>query len=241
MYIYTITNLITNKKYVGMTIRPTEKSKYYFGSGVYIKRAIKKYGRAGFKKDIIELCNSEEELKSREIYWISELNTKFPVGYNLTDGGEGVHGLLEETREAMNAKLRLLTGEKSSRFGAKLTEEHKQKLRVYNTGKVISLETREKIRVANLGKKMDINNLEKLRQANIGKSHNKEWNLKVRLGQPNSCKVDQFSKSGEFIATYVSISEAVRQTIIASSSIVKCCKGELKTAGKYVWKYSENV
>jgi len=39
--VYLITNLINNKKYVGID---TKNNKYYYGSGKAMKLALKKYG-----------------------------------------------------------------------------------------------------------------------------------------------------------------------------------------------------
>ena len=51
-------------------------------------------------------------------------------------------------------------------------------------------------------------------------------------------KVLQFTKSGEFIKEWVSAIEAARELGIARSNICKCCKGERKSAGGYVWRYA---
>lgn len=51
----------------------------------------------------------------------------------------------------------------------------------------------------------------------------------------------QFSKDGEFIAEYPSIREASRQTGCDNSSIIKCCKGKLKSSGGFIWKYKEAI
>lgn len=50
-------------------------------------RQMKKYGIENFKFEIIEEC-SDEEVDTREIYWIDYYDT-FKNGYNLTRGGEG--------------------------------------------------------------------------------------------------------------------------------------------------------
>jgi len=82
MFIYKTTNLINGKIYVG---QQSTNNKLYLGSGKLILRAIKKYGKENFKKTIIELCESCEELNNREIYWIKALNPE----YNLYPGGIG--------------------------------------------------------------------------------------------------------------------------------------------------------
>ena len=54
----------------------------------------------------------------------------------------------------------------------------------------------------------------------------------------NSKKILQFTKSGEFIKEWTSMSEAERELGIAHSSISGCCNGKLKSAGGYVWEYA---
>ena len=53
----------------------------------------------------------------------------------------------------------------------------------------------------------------------------------------NPIRVRCFSKSGEPVAEYGSISEAGKHTGISPSHICKCCKGILKSAGGYRWQY----
>ena len=48
----------------------------------------------------------------------------------------------------------------------------------------------------------------------------------------------QYSKDGKFIAEYPSIMEASRQTGCHYQSICACCKGERKSAGGFIWKYT---
>ena len=48
----------------------------------------------------------------------------------------------------------------------------------------------------------------------------------------------QFSKDGEFIAEYPSLHEASRITGCNKGNICSCCKGNLKTCGGYIWKYT---
>jgi hypothetical protein len=87
MIIYKITNLINNKIYVGKDKNDDPK---YYGSGILIKKAIKKYGKQNFKKKIIEQIDNIKLFNEKEVYWIKKLNSKVPNGYNLTDGGDGV-------------------------------------------------------------------------------------------------------------------------------------------------------
>lgn len=52
-----------------------------------------------------------------------------------------------------------------------------------------------------------------------------------------SKSVCQYDKQGNFIAEYYGASEAARQTGICNSRISGCCRGERKTAGRFIWKY----
>ena len=47
----------------------------------------------------------------------------------------------------------------------------------------------------------------------------------------------QYDLNGVFIEEYISIAQAKRETGVSNSVISKCCKGEYKTAGSYIWKY----
>lgn len=49
--------------------------------------------------------------------------------------------------------------------------------------------------------------------------------------------VDQYSSSGEFISTYIHITEASEKTGIDSSTITKCCKDEQRKTGGFIWRY----
>ena len=53
-------------------------------------------------------------------------------------------------------------------------------------------------------------------------------------------KVEQYSKEGEYIQTFNSISEAARCLGMKSSSnISQVCRGKLKTSGGYIWRYTD--
>lgn len=95
MIIYKTTNILNGDFYVGMS---KTNNKYYLGSGIYLNRAIKKYGRKNFKKEIIEMCTNIKKLEKREIYWIDKLNPN----YNISKGGTGNINPSEETRRKLS-------------------------------------------------------------------------------------------------------------------------------------------
>ena len=55
--------------------------------GNIIAKAIREYGWENFTAEVIEICDAEVA-PGRERYWIKELKTLEPNGYNCTTGGE---------------------------------------------------------------------------------------------------------------------------------------------------------
>jgi group I intron endonuclease len=92
-YIYTITNTLTNKIYVGATARHPRycfqehcrDAKRFPSRSLY--RDINKYGKQQFRWDILEQCD-DTVMHDREVFWIAKLQS-FENGYNDTLGGTG--------------------------------------------------------------------------------------------------------------------------------------------------------
>jgi group I intron endonuclease len=151
MIIYKTTNLVNGKIYIG---QDSKNNPNYLGSGKLIKYAILKYGIANFVKEVIESCNSKNELNEKERYWIKTLKSQdMQIGYNIKPGGEGVdpakisgpnnhmwhngdkirgeknpnYGNGDKISGEKNCQYGL-TGEKSPNWGRKNTDETKQKM-----------------------------------------------------------------------------------------------------------------
>ena len=73
-FIYITTNHINGKKYIGQR-KYGKDIGTYLGSGILLNKAIIKYGRENFSKEIIDSANTLEELNELEIYYI-KLYTK---------------------------------------------------------------------------------------------------------------------------------------------------------------------
>lgn len=61
------------------------------------------------------------------------------------------------------------------------------------------------------------------------------------IGKENalSKKVLQFDKENNLMNEWIGMREASRELNIAFSSIWMCCQGRIKTAGGYIWRYSD--
>ena len=71
MIIYKTINLVNGKFYIGQS---KNNNSNYYGSGNLIKKAIKKYGKENFRKEILCICNSPQELNEQEKFWINKCN-----------------------------------------------------------------------------------------------------------------------------------------------------------------------
>jgi len=88
--VYLITNIVNNKKYVGITTRSIDsRFEEHCKADSLIGKAIRKYGKDNFTIEIIAETTSKEDTVEKEIYYISNYNS-FENGYNLTIGGDGV-------------------------------------------------------------------------------------------------------------------------------------------------------
>lgn len=88
-YVYMTINIINGKRYIGQHKSSKFQTKYkYIGSGKYLWRAINKYGFENFAVELLESCNSKDELDKRELYWIEYYNAiDNPMFYNMIEGG----------------------------------------------------------------------------------------------------------------------------------------------------------
>jgi hypothetical protein len=50
--------------------------------------------------------------------------------------------------------------------------------------------------------------------------------------------VNQYTLYGTLINTYLTGKEASKKTGVSASGICNCCKGKIKTAGGYIWRYA---
>jgi len=136
MIIYKTTNLVNDKIYIGQS---TINDSNYFGSGVYLNKAIKKYGKENFVKEVVAYCDTTDKLNFLEIFYIKFFNSKTPNGYNLTNGGEDNPMNYKEFRDKVSNSL----------TGRVFTEEWKRNMRIpkknkENMGKYIRTEEMKK-------------------------------------------------------------------------------------------------
>lgn len=160
-YIYKCTLLPTGKIYVGQ--KHSEKvCDSYYGSGKIWVPLLEKYGKENVSREILQWCETMEELNCAEIYWIDKLNALDPnIGYNISPGGYtnpmpghknpmyGKHHSDEARKKQSEAAKRSY---KNGRQNASCTPEVAKKISDSLKNHQVTQETRNKLSEANKNK-----------------------------------------------------------------------------------------
>lgn len=241
-FIYITTNHINGKQYIGQKKYDTQnKWKNYLGSGIILSKAIDKYGKENFSKEIIEECKSKEQLDTREKYWIAYYDAvDSDEFYNISSGGDGGNTIVGYSEEQLiqykeyKSKLHQKTALKGEDAGAsKLTEKQ-----------VIEIIERLKTNDFNL----DIANDYGVSQGTIDDIRcHKTWkhltgnivfdNISSRRRPRSTKPVIQYSEDGTYIATYKSARDVQRELGIGYKIISAVCNGKKRTAHGYIWRF----
>lgn len=127
--IYKITNKINGKIYIGQKSYVGEPSmESYYGGGVEIIRAVKKYGKKNFTREILySRIRDQATADSMEIWAIEKYNsTNQEIGYNISKGGK-VFEITTEMRNKISSSLKKYFAENGcSNKGRKLSDEQKR-------------------------------------------------------------------------------------------------------------------
>jgi hypothetical protein len=101
--IYKTTNLINGKIYIGKhkTNNPNDD---YPGSGTDIRKAIIEYGRENFKKEILFIFETSDEMDEKEAEIVTSEFVLREDNYNICPGGKGGWALDAKTRSEISSK-----------------------------------------------------------------------------------------------------------------------------------------
>lgn len=248
--IYMARNNNTSKIYIGRTVDFKKRKREHLRRAfvpnspeynTYFHRSIRTHGVDSFCFEILCTVTAQNKqtlndgLNFMEQLYIEEYNT-FADGYNCTIGGCGVVGY--EFTEEHKRKIG------DANRGRKMPDHVKQKLSIVNKGRKHTQEHRDKIRASSKGRKATPETCARIGNAHRGKKmplHLMEL-LRERNSGANSARakrVIQFSKNGELIQWFSHIKQASDQTGIDASSISACCKQKIKSAGSFVWRYTD--
>lgn len=231
VYMHTTPN---GKVYIGIT---SQKPKERFGRGSgywhneHFLRAISLYGWDNIKHDILKTGLTREQAIIEEKNLISAYDsTNYEKGYNMMTGGDGLGTHTRETKEYLR-KINL---------GKKWTDEQKEAQRKRSLGHTLPEESKEKLREKRIGDKNPF----------YGKKHTEESKRRIKenASRPiggksvNAKGVIQYDIDGNKIKEYGAISTAGKENHLPNPyNITACCRGKLKTAYGYIWRYAEEV
>lgn len=217
MIVYLASNRVTGKAYVGKTKRTLEqrwrehRQAARSGGGLLLSRALRKHGPEAFLVSMLEECADEVELDQRERWWIAKLGAHGSRGYNLTDGGEGVRGLVHspETRARMSEARR---GDKNHNWGG-LTDEHRRHISEAKMG-------------TGTGPRPHVR----------GWHHGDQARKKIASAQ--YVAIVQLDMQGNQLASFSSMLEAECATDVGRTGISRCCRFPHRSAAGYRFRYA---
>jgi len=166
------------KSYIGITAKTTQErfARHCANladqdkADLALVRAMKKYGVDGLTVTTLAIVDDWEALCLMEAKAIVAYGTKYPHGYNLTDGGEGLQGVVmgNGVRQKMATSARVAWD----------APGHREKMSAMRTGKKQSEATKSKrsVAVAAAWKAPDY-------KARLGAAHKAAWVLRRAKNQ----------------------------------------------------------
>lgn len=223
MIVYRLTNIITNKVYIGITTQTMSqrmirhKARFNRGDKYKLYNAWHKYGWDSFVVDIIdETPQTVEELLQAEKKYIA-LYDSYHNGYNSTLGGEDNPMDREDVQEKhLNSMRSAENRERVSQFFKEFQEKYPES--------------------------------EKARRAKISEALKGERNGMYGKLPPNAKRIGMYTlDTDELVKEFETAKEAIEyiQTIRPNTSdngkvnINSCARGERKKAYGYKWRYLE--
>ncbi len=206
-YIYCITNIINNKRYVGKTTQSIQTrfqqhchdSQREYKGKIPLYVAMNKYGVENFIVEGLEQVENENELNERECYWIQELQTYGTHGYNATKGGDGA-----------------------------LLYDYNEIVELYNLGySTTQIANKISCNVRTVSNVLKSRGIKNRYSSKIIELYDLEGNL---LRTFNGAKEAAYWVLDQGLTNSQKVSNA-------QSLIRKCCRGTNKTSFGYIWKY----
>lgn len=223
--IYKITNDVNSYCYIGQTITSLNRrwSEHkqcmnYTNLSNKLYTAMRQIGLEHFKIEVIEEFNTitQEELDSREQYWITYYNSFFN-GYNSTKGGTfGCHSM--KTIECYT-----LSGNLYKKYSS--VQEASDDLSINYDAIVVCLNNMSQESCGGFQWKYENSN-------KLIKNFSNSLNFNGK-----TIYFIQYDLNGNYINHYLNISDACKNSKCLESGIIRCAKKEIQYTGNFIWRY----
>lgn len=224
-FIYITTNMINGKRYIGQK-KFKKDWKIYLGSGKLLKRAIKKYEKENFIRDIVAIAYSEDELNKLESEWIKNYNASQNDNYyNIAEGSVGGNTHLGKTQEEIKEMYEKIINNRSYKH----TKESKMKISISHKGVKLSEEHKKSLSEAHKG----INTWNLLSDINKSKLSNFR-SQRMKNNNPMARKVICLE---DITKVFNTMSECANYYRIKVNGICKACKSKEHTYKKLHFMY----
>lgn len=272
MVIYKATNILTGLIYIGQTSRPLKarQAEHRRAGGnisdtknpTLFHRAIREHGYHNFVWEIIKECKDQDDLNIQEIFFIKELNTMDPHGYNETRGGSMDGSMSQKIRDKISDAVVKL--HKDPEYAANLYPQLKGRIPP-NKGVAMSEEQKSKVSASkkavyanpeyvnpNTGSKRTPQQIKNIKDGikNPVKGdkwydyHEDQYTLEVRAKMSAAKKGKKPANTQVVICIeteqeFKGLTEASQVLKVNRQSIWMQIKGKCKTAGGLHFKYKE--
>ena len=198
-FVYQTTNTINNKIYIGIH-STNDINDGYQGSGLHLKRAFKKYGKANFKTEIIYHGTSRDDISKKEQELVTEEFCQLTTTYNMRTGGDNnfIHSI-----QTCNLMKDAWTDDRRKEQSARTVQHNKssymrKKGSILRTGRKLTQEWKDNSSKAKLGRpgtsftqeRKDLMSEKRSGDGNpmFGKSQSEDTKQKMRLKKLESRK-----------------------------------------------------
>lgn len=199
--LYKTTNLINNKIYYGVH-RETKWPEIdnYLGSGQALTRAIVKYRKENFVRNIICISDSFDYIYYLESQIVTAAFIKENNNYNACGGGVGPSAHSDATRKKLSIAAQNMSDQTRKKLsiakqGCTLTSEHRANISKSGKGKKRTPEQRKKMSESRRGRQLSVEHREKISKSKrgkkhplYGKKHTDETRLKMSMAQKERWK-----------------------------------------------------
>lgn len=237
MCIYSITHRESGKKYVGITRRAAgDRWRSHVWSSEregkacpLVSRAIEKYGADAFSFSVIDIAESRDQLAHKEQFWINELNTLAPNGYNLSTGGYVGSDVSDETR----AKLKVSAANRTDSWTEK---QSAARAAWFEADPERRIAAAERARKCHAGRKQSAEQIEARAAGKRGMALSHEQRVTLARSHMRGRVIE--CSNGE---SYLSAYEAAVATGADQDKIGSVCTGKRKSTRGLVFWYGSTA